>query len=102
TLGSQRFAAHSGSRMTGGIDCASPWWDPGRHADRKPFLASRVAITKATRAWFEEHGFVEVETVVLQRSPGNETHLHAPRTALRDTAGATALRYLRTSPDFAA
>jgi lysyl-tRNA synthetase class 2 len=88
--------------MTAGIDGASPWWNPGRHAERKPFLAARNAITKAVRAWFEEQGFVEVETGILQLSPGNETHLHAPRTELRDSAGAVATRYLRTSPEFAA
>jgi lysyl-tRNA synthetase class 2 len=37
----------------------------------------------------------------LQVSPGNETHLHAPRTALTDADGKPATRYLRTSPEFA-
>jgi lysyl-tRNA synthetase class 2 len=65
-------------------------------------LAARSAITKAIRAWFDEQGFVEVETGILQVSPGNETHLHAPRTELRDSAGQSVTRYLRTSPEFAA
>jgi lysyl-tRNA synthetase class 2 len=38
----------------------------------------------------------------LQVSPGNETHLHAPRTELTGADGARAIRYLRTSPEFAA
>ena len=38
----------------------------------------------------------------MQVSPGNETHLHAPRTELRDSAGQGVTRYLRTSPEFAA
>jgi len=59
-------------------------------------------MTKAIRAWFDDQGFVEVETSILQVSPGNETHLHAPRTELRDSAGAAVTRYLRTSPEFAA
>jgi lysyl-tRNA synthetase class 2 len=84
------------------IDTPSPWWSAARHADRKPFLAARNAITKAIRAWFDEQGFVEVETGILQVSPGNETHLHAPRTELRDSAGQGVTRYLRTSPEFAA
>jgi lysyl-tRNA synthetase class 2 len=79
----------------------SPWWTPARHADIRPFLAARSAITKAIRAWFEEQGFAEVETGILQVSPGNETHLHAPRTELRRADGARAPRYLRTSPEFA-
>jgi lysyl-tRNA synthetase class 2 len=65
-------------------------------------LAARSAITKAIRGWFDEQGFVEVETSILQISPGNETHLHAPRTELRDSAGQSVTRYLRTSPEFAA
>src|SRR4051795_1730635 len=83
-------------------DQVSPWWSAARHIDRRPFLAARNALTKAIRAWFDEQGFVEVETGILQMSPGNETHLHAPRTELRDSAGAAITRYLRTSPEFAA
>jgi lysyl-tRNA synthetase class 2 len=79
----------------------SPWWSAGRHADLRPFLAARSAITKATRGWFDEQGFTEVETAILQISPGNETHLHAPRTELIAPEGGRMVRYLRTSPEFA-
>jgi elongation factor P--(R)-beta-lysine ligase len=82
-------------------DGPSPWWTPGRHADIRPFLMARGAITRAIRAWFEEQGFAEVETGILQVSPGNETHLHAPRTELHRADGTAATRYLRTSPEFA-
>jgi len=84
-----------------GHDQPSPWWMPRRYADRRPFLQARTAITRALRAWFEEQGFAEVETAILQISPGNETHLHAPRTELTRADGASATRYLRTSPEFA-
>jgi elongation factor P--(R)-beta-lysine ligase len=84
------------------IDRISPWWSPARHADRRPFLAARGAVTHAVRAWFEEQGFVEVETAILQLSPGNETHLHAPRAELTAANGERLTRYLRTSPEFAA
>jgi lysyl-tRNA synthetase class 2 len=84
------------------IDQPSPWWSPSRHADRRPFLVARAEITKALRDWFEEQGFTEVETGILQVSPGNETHLHAPRTELTRGDGTRATRYLRTSPEFAA
>src|SRR3954452_14739347 len=80
----------------------SPWWTVERHADRKPFLQARQAITRAMRAWFDEQGFAEVETAILQVSPGNEIHLHAPRTELTGGDGARTTRYLRTSPEFAA
>ncbi|WP_375783222.1 EF-P lysine aminoacylase EpmA [Bradyrhizobium sp. Pha-3] len=82
-------------------DQPSSWWTPSRYADRRPFLQARTAITRALRAWFEEQGFAEVETAILQISPGNETHLHAPRTELRRPDGSPAPRYLRTSPEFA-
>src|SRR3954453_20767064 len=84
-----------------GTDRPSPWWSASRHADRKPLLAARAAITRALRAWFDEQGFAEVETSILQVSPGNETHLHAPRTELVRSDGSRASRYLRTSPEFA-
>ena len=63
---------------------------------------ARKAVTRAVRAWFDEQGFAEVETGILQVSPGNETHLHAPRTELAGPDGARATRYLRTSPEVAA
>ena len=79
----------------------SPWWSAARYADIRPFLTARSAITRALRAWFDEQGFTEVETSVLQVSPGNETHLHAPRTELSRANGGRVTRYLRTSPEFA-
>ena len=88
--------------MTADSDAISPWWAPSRHADRRPFLAARGAITRHLRDWFEAEGFTEVETSVLQISPGNETHLHAPRTELMSADDARRTRYLRTSPEFAA
>ena len=84
-----------------GPDQPSPWWSPARHADRKPFLLARREITRALRAWFDEQGFAEVETGILQVSPGNETHLHAPRTELVRADGNRVTRYMRTSPEFA-
>ena len=79
----------------------SPFWSPSRHVDRRPFLKARGVVTAEVRAWFAEQGFVEVETSILQVSPGNETHLHAPRTELSHSDGSRATRYLRTSPEFA-
>jgi lysyl-tRNA synthetase class 2 len=79
----------------------SPWWSAARHTDIKPFLAARNAVARAIRAWFDEQDFTEVETAILQVSPGNETHLHAPRTDLVASDGGRATRYLRTSPEFA-
>jgi lysyl-tRNA synthetase class 2 len=84
-----------------GTDRPSPWWSPVRHQDRRGFLLARNAISGAIRAWFARQGFLEVETGILQVSPGNETHLHAPNTELVDHDGGRLTRYLRTSPEFA-
>ncbi len=80
---------------------ASPWWDPAVHADRRPFLLQRNRLTATTRAWFAGHDFTEVETAQLQVSPGNETHLHALATTVKDTAGTARPMHLHTSPEFA-
>jgi lysyl-tRNA synthetase class 2 len=80
---------------------ASPWWTPDRHADRRIFLQKRVSIVDALRGWFREAAFTEIETSILQLSPGNETHLHAPQVSTADPDGRRRNRYLRTSPEFA-
>ncbi len=78
-----------------------PFWRPGAHAARRPYLLARGRIAAAVRAWFERHDFTEVETGALQVSPGNETHLHAFATELIGPGGERYPRYLRTSPEFA-
>src|ERR1043166_2024876 len=79
----------------------SPWWAPHVHADRRPFLRARPRITAALRTWFGSHDFVEVETAILQASPGNEAHLHAFSTELTAPDAARTALYLHTSPEFA-
>jgi lysyl-tRNA synthetase class 2 len=77
------------------------WWDKTRHADRRPVLIERGRIKRALRDWFEGEGFTEVECGALVVSPGNEAHLHAFETELRNTAGEGRKVYLHTSPEFA-
>jgi lysyl-tRNA synthetase class 2 len=79
----------------------TPWFDPGRHADRRPFLLARNRIIAAIRQWFAARDFVEVDCGALQVSPGNETHLHAFATDLIQPDGSRERRYLHTSPEFA-
>src|SRR5215471_3338254 len=79
----------------------SPWWTPHVHADRRPRLLTRGRIVAALRAFFAARDFVEVETAILQVSPGNEAHLHAFATQLAAPDGSRVPRYLRTSPEFA-
>lgn len=78
-----------------------PFWLPGRHAARRPYLLARGRIAAALRAWFAARDFIEVETATLQVSPGNETHLHAFAADLIGPGGERRQLYLRTSPEFA-
>lgn len=83
------------------MNAPSPWWAPHVHADRRPFLAARGRITAAARDFFRSRAFTEVESAVLQVSPGNEAHLHAFATELRVPDGTRSRLYLHTSPEFA-
>ena len=78
-----------------------PFWLPGVHAARRPYLLARARMAAAFRGWFAAQGFLEVETAALQVSPGNETHLHAFSTALIGPGGERNALHLRTSPEFA-
>jgi elongation factor P--(R)-beta-lysine ligase len=78
-----------------------PFWLPGRHAARRPYLLARGRIAAAVRAWFAACDFLEVETAALAVSPGNETHLHAFATDLIGPGNERRPLYLRTSPEFA-
>ncbi|MEP7031591.1 MAG: EF-P lysine aminoacylase EpmA [Pseudolabrys sp.] len=78
-----------------------PFWLPGLHGARRPYLLARGRIAAALRAWFSRRGFIEVETATLQVSPGNETHLHAFGTHLIGPGLEKHELYLRTSPEFA-
>jgi len=78
----------------------SPWWTPSVHADRRPILLARHAIEAALRGYLAGEGFWLVDPPGLQRSPGNETHLHAFATTAIGNDGVGHAMYLHTSPEF--
>ena len=78
-----------------------PAWDPGRFADRLPFLRRRARLTAATRAFFAARGYTEVETQYAVPSPGEEVHLAPFRTEQRRPDGTRRDLFLHTSPEFA-
>ncbi|RHZ92033.1 EF-P lysine aminoacylase GenX [Cereibacter sphaeroides] len=80
---------------------ASSWWQPHRHADRRPLLLARNRIQSALRGWLGAEGFVEVDPAALQVSPGNEAHLHGFATEAIGNDGQGRRMYLHTSPEFA-
>ncbi len=83
-----------------GSSAASPWWTPSVHADRRPILLARNRIDGAVRTYLAERDFLIVDPPGLQRSPGNETHLHAFATDMIGNDGVAQRRYLHTSPEF--
>jgi len=76
-------------------------WQPDIFAKRRPFLATRQKVIWAIRAFFGSKAFAEVDTPSLQFSPGNEVHLQAFKTELKDPhGGPSQTLYLHTSPEF--
>ncbi|WP_284162738.1 EF-P lysine aminoacylase EpmA [Frigidibacter sp. SD6-1] len=83
------------------MDHSHAWWQPHRHADRRGLLLARNRIQSALRSWFAGEGFLEVDPVALQVSPGNEAHLHGFATEAIGNHGQPRAMYLHTSPEFA-
>ena len=78
------------------------WWSPEDLKRRRPFLAGRRAAIKGVRAIFQAEGFTEVETPALQISPGQDRHIRALETCLKEPFEEEGSpRYLHTSPEFA-
>ena len=80
---------------------ATSWWQPDRHADRRPLLLARNRIQAALRVWLAAADFTEVDPAALQVSPGNEVHLHAFASDAIGNDGVARRMYLHTSPEFA-
>jgi lysyl-tRNA synthetase class 2 len=72
------------------------------HKDRRPFLEARGRILARARHFFATMSFTEVDTAVLQVSPGNEAHISAFATTMHDPSGHESTLYLHTSPEFSA
>lgn len=79
----------------------TPFWHRETHQRRRPALQVRARLKAAIRAHFEVQDFWEVETGIVQVSPGNETHLHAFEAHWVNMAGERTSSYLHTSPEFA-
>ena len=78
------------------------WWQQDKFRERQPYLERRMALIKAVRAYFDDRGFMEVETPILQVSPVMDTHIHAMKTDIRGVdLQYEKTRYLHTSPEFA-
>jgi lysyl-tRNA synthetase class 2 len=78
-----------------------PVWYPESLAARLPFLRRRAALTVATRQFFTERGYTEVETPYAVPVPGEEVHLATFRTERVHPDGRVEPLWLHTSPEFA-
>lgn len=80
---------------------APPFWNRETYAARRQGLLVRARLKAAIRAHFDAAGFLEVETGLVQVSPGNETHLHAFAAQWLAPGDVPQQGYLHTSPEFA-
>jgi lysyl-tRNA synthetase class 2 len=79
-----------------------PSWHPEVFARRAGNLAIRQRVIHAMRGYFAREDFAEVDTPILQVSPGNEVHLQAFATELKGPRPDERRKlYLHTSPEFA-
>ncbi len=79
----------------------NPTWHPDRFAERLPFLRRRARLTAAVRAFFDQRGYLEVETPYAVRAPGEEVHVAAFATERFGSDGLSERLWLHTSPEFA-
>lgn len=78
------------------------WWHPENFKGQRPYLEVRAAIMREIRRFFDDQGFTEVETPILQVCPVIDAHIRAFATDLRGVDGAIERNlYLHTSPEFA-
>lgn len=78
------------------------WWHPEKFEQKRAVLEQRIKLIKALRSFFDDQGFYEVETPILQASPCADAHLHGFKTHLKDPNLKPAQElYLHTSPEFA-
>lgn len=76
-------------------------WRPESLAARMPFLRRRGELTGATRRFFTDRGYTEVETPYAVPAPGEEVHLATFSTERVHPDGRREPLWLHTSPEFA-
>jgi len=78
------------------------WWTPENFLKKQDNLVLRMKLIQAVRAYFDQRGFMEVETPILQVSPVMDTHIHAIKADVRGLdLKVEREMYLHTSPEFA-
>ncbi len=79
----------------------SNWWHSDKFMQKRTNLKIRGHVIKAIRDFFDDQGFDEVQTPVLQVCPTIDTHIHAFATDLKGVDLQVSKKlYLQTSPEF--
>ncbi len=77
------------------------WFHPDQFLKKRNNLETRVKVIKAIREFFDNEGFMEVETPTIQYTPCMDAHIHGFSTELISANRETKVtRYLHTSPEF--
>ena len=78
------------------------WWRPDIFMIKKQNLIKRAEMLRRIRRYFDDLGYIEVETPALQTAPCMEPHIRAFKTEKEDvTRTKKTTLYLHTSPEFA-
>ena len=70
----------------------SQWWQPSKFEDKLPFLKNRARIIKNVRKFFDDDGFLAVETPCVVPCPTMDAHIHGFEV--------TGAGFLHASPEF--
>lgn len=70
-------------------------------AKNKDILILRSDILRYMREWFWNHDFLEVETPLILRLPGQEPYLSPMKVTIHDETGQAFDGFLHTSPEYA-
>lgn len=79
----------------------STWSDLKNNPRLKNIYQQRIEIIKLIREFFWAGGFLETETPVAVKLPGQEPYLNPVEVKFHDPRGAEHQFYLQTSPEFA-
>lgn len=78
------------------------WWHPDHFSQKIPFLKQRARVIRNVRSYFNDLGYLEIETPALQYSPGIEVHIKAFETEYTSPDLSSRQKFfLHTSPEFA-
>ena len=77
------------------------WWHPDKFKQKSANLLIRQSMIQEIRRFFDDQGFLSVETPILQICPTMDTHIHGFKTEVKGVdLQPKGIKYLHTSPEF--